>query len=164
LSEKLDIIAKLKSKDMKDDLVHRSMYEFHFIWDANLIDYSTETEHILIEATSKSSKLIADNKRLTQAIEELKTEIKQLNQWAYSFVLYLTAFRTIVENNEQRGVLEQAIQEQELKFKEMKEYATTFEFQIDELKFQVAKYSRRNEVLEKDMKWVNCLFRTNLNV
>ncbi len=80
MSEKLDIIAKLKSKDMKDDLVHRSMYEFHFIWDANLIDYSTETEHILIEATSKSSKLIADNKRLTQAIEELKTEIKQLNQ------------------------------------------------------------------------------------
>ena len=34
----------------------------------------------------------------------------------------------------------------------MKVYAGTFEFQIDELKFQVAKYSRRNEVLEKDMK------------
>ena len=60
----MDIIAKTKQNELKEMLAHRSV---------------TETEHILLEATSKSSALITENERLLKIIQEQENTIHLRN-------------------------------------------------------------------------------------
>ncbi len=67
-------------------------------------------------------------------------------------MLVNTCCSTIKKQEDSKVALGEQIQTQGKELKELKDYTSSFEFQTDELKFLVAKLSRRNEVLEKDMR------------
>jgi hypothetical protein len=75
----------------------------HAIWGNNLL-FRIETEQILIEATSKSSKLIADNKRLNQVIDSLNYEIQSLKRLALILCIVECSLTRVVAPSRNRKI------------------------------------------------------------
>jgi hypothetical protein len=69
------------------------------------------------------------------------------------FIHVLTPCRIITQLNLDKKDLRSTIDTHLNTISKMSKRAETYEFELDEIKFNEAKFRRRNEVLEKDMKY-----------